>query len=93
MESGDIPTGTEVGVRELRNHLSRYLGRVESGDTFVVTDHGRAVAQLVPVSGERPIDRLVKEGVVVRPRRRGRPSVEPVPADGTVSDLVAQQRR
>ena len=93
MERGD-KLAAEVGVRELRNHLSRHLARIQAGQTIVVTDHGRAVAQLVPVSGERPIDRLVKEGLVVRAaQRRSRPAVQPLPGTGTVSDLVAQQRR
>ncbi|MGH8902079.1 MAG: type II toxin-antitoxin system Phd/YefM family antitoxin [Egibacteraceae bacterium] len=28
----------EVGIRELRDHLSRYLDRVRDGDELVVTD-------------------------------------------------------
>jgi hypothetical protein len=31
----------EVGVRELRNHLSRYLHRMRYSDEVVVTDRGR----------------------------------------------------
>lgn len=38
-----------VGVRELRQHASRYLARVAAGETLEVTDRGRAVARLVPV--------------------------------------------
>jgi prevent-host-death family protein len=37
-----------VGVRELRQNISRYLDRVKEGETFVVTEHGREVARLVP---------------------------------------------
>jgi prevent-host-death family protein len=46
----------EVGVRELRNHLSRYLDRVRDGDELVVTDRGRAIARVVPVGAERVRD-------------------------------------
>jgi prevent-host-death family protein len=42
-----------VGVRELRQNLSRYLDRVKGGETLVVTEHGREVARLVPL-GSRP---------------------------------------
>ena len=35
-----------VGVRELRQNLSVYLRRVEQGEAFEVTDHGRPVARL-----------------------------------------------
>ena len=34
----------EVGIRELKNHLSRYLDHVRDGDEVVVTDRGRAIA-------------------------------------------------
>ena len=39
-----------VGVRELRQNLSRYLDRVKAGEDLVVTEHGREVARLLPVA-------------------------------------------
>lgn len=39
---------TRVGVRELRQNLSRYLERVRRGEVLVVTDRGEEVARLVP---------------------------------------------
>lgn len=36
-------------MRELRQHASRYLARVATGETFEVTDRGRPVAHLVPI--------------------------------------------
>ena len=41
-------TMERIGVRELRQHASRYLARVASGETIEVTDRGRPVALLVP---------------------------------------------
>jgi len=38
----------EIGIRELRNNLSRYIRRVEAGERMSVTAHGRIVAELVP---------------------------------------------
>ncbi len=38
-----------IGVRELRQHASRWLARVASGERLQVTDRGRAVALLIPV--------------------------------------------
>lgn len=84
----------EVGIRELRAHLGDYIDLVRGGDEVVVTERGAAVARLVPIDGGRAIDRLIAEGVVTPasgalgarlPRR--------VKAKGTVSDLVADQRR
>lgn len=37
-----------VGVRELRQNLSRYLDRVKDGETLTVTERGHEVARLVP---------------------------------------------
>jgi prevent-host-death family protein len=83
----------EVGIRELRNHLSRYLHRVRDGDEVVVTDRGRAIARVVPVDGERLLDRLIAEGVVTPARQPKRPAARPIEAKGTVSDLVGDQLR
>ncbi len=83
----------EVGVRELRNNLSRYLERVRDGEEVVVTEHGRAIARLLPLNGERVIDRLVREGKVTPAASPRRPLPKPVKAKGPVSDLVAEQRR
>ena len=41
-------TVISVGVRELKDHLSNYLRQVKSGQTIVITDHGREIAQLIP---------------------------------------------
>lgn len=49
---------TEVGIRELRDHLSRYLDRVQDGEEVVVTDRGRAIARvldLIVVAGDRAL--------------------------------------
>jgi prevent-host-death family protein len=37
-----------VGIRELRQHLSRYIERVKQGEDLVVTERGREVARLIP---------------------------------------------
>ena len=54
-----------IGVRELRQHASRYLARVAEGETLEVTDRGRPVAHLVPVRTDAWED-LVFSGRVSR---------------------------
>lgn len=84
----------EVGIRELRADLSRWMKRVRDGEELVVTDRGKAVARIVSTSGEPAFDRLVAAGLIEpardrsgwRPERRAR-------VRATVSDLVAEQRR
>ncbi|MBA2504932.1 MAG: type II toxin-antitoxin system prevent-host-death family antitoxin [Thermoleophilaceae bacterium] len=37
-----------VGIRELRQNLSKHLERVKAGEALAVTERGREVARLVP---------------------------------------------
>ena len=84
----------EAGVRELRDHLSKYLDAVRDGQQVTVTDHGKAVARIVPLSQPRPIDRLIAEGLITPARQPKRPRTRRhIAAKGSVSDLVADQRR
>lgn len=41
---------TRIGIRELRQHASRYLAQVKAGETIEVTERGKLVAVLVPPS-------------------------------------------
>jgi prevent-host-death family protein len=84
----------EVGVRELKNNLSRYLDRVSGGLEVVVTERGRPVARLLRI--DEPADQLgdlIAAGLVRPPRTAVRRLPRPIAASGTVSDLVADQRR
>lgn len=83
----------EVGIRELRAHLSRYIDRVRDGEDIVVTDRGVAVARIVPMDGQRKIDRLIAAGLVSAASKPKGPPPRPVKTRGTVSDLVSEQRR
>jgi prevent-host-death family protein len=70
-----------VGVAELRQNLSRWLRRVEKGERLLVTDRNRPVAELgPPPTTGAALDRLVAEGRVSPPKRRGLP--EPLELDG-----------
>ena len=66
---------TTVGIADLRQNLSLYLRRVENGERLLVTDRNRPVAELgPPPSTGRALDRLIAEGRVTRPIRRGLPA-------------------
>jgi len=43
-----------VGIRELKNRLSRFIDEVKHGEVILVTDRGRVVAELRQPSGEGP---------------------------------------
>jgi prevent-host-death family protein len=70
-----------VGIAELRQNLSLYLRRVENGERMLVTDRNKVVAELgpAPTTGQA-LDRLIAEGRVARPARRGLPP--PLQMDG-----------
>ena len=55
-----------IGVRELRQHASRYLDRVKLGETVEVTERGKLVALLGPPNPlDDARDRLIAEGRLI----------------------------
>jgi prevent-host-death family protein len=84
----------QVGVRELKNHLSRYLAQVADGAQVIVTERGRPIAQLTPIdSTTNALSDLVGAGLVRPPTALSRSRPTPVASAGSVSELVADQRR
>ncbi|WIY83855.1 type II toxin-antitoxin system prevent-host-death family antitoxin [Propionimicrobium sp. PCR01-08-3] len=82
-----------VGIRELRDGLSRHLKSVREGHTITVTDHGRPIARIVPADGPTVLELMIAEGVVTPARAPRRPLPEPIKTAGPVSDLISEQRR
>lgn len=82
----------DVGVRELKQNLSRYLDRVAAGEIVRVTDRGRPKALLVPVPDSTQLDRGIEEGWIRPPKRSG--LTEGVRSTGfrSVADLLAEDR-
>lgn len=39
-----------VSSTEAKNQLNRLLGDVKAGDSFIITNHGEPVAQLIPIA-------------------------------------------
>jgi prevent-host-death family protein len=83
----------EVGIRELRDQLSRHLAEVREGRTVTVTDHGTPIARIVPVQRLTKLEQLRVEGRIQRARTRKQPAPAPLTTAGTVSDLIDEQRR
>lgn len=85
-----------VGIREMRQNLSRYARRAKDGEAFVITDRGTEVAQLGPAPARASaIDRLVAE----RGARRGHGDLLdvldelPEPIAGPSTEAVLDQLR
>ncbi len=80
-----------VGVRELRQHASRYLDRVKAGESIEVTERGTPVAMLIPVVRDEIRDRLVQDGRL-SPARGPRRLPEPVEAPRSTAEILDELR-
>jgi prevent-host-death family protein len=81
-----------VGMKTLKNKLSECVHAAAAGETVVITERGRKVAQLVPMPQptESVIERGIREGWV-RPAKRG-PDWPPkgIPVPGlTLEEILA----
>ena len=54
---------TAIGVYDAKTQLPKLLERVSRGERFVITKHGRPVAQLVPAesAGEPNMNETIRE--------------------------------
>jgi antitoxin (DNA-binding transcriptional repressor) of toxin-antitoxin stability system len=91
----------ETGIRQLKDHLSRYIRRIEAGERISVTAHGRVVAELVPPGGRGRTspgsrwDEMIAAGMLHPPVEAGDPfEAWPdirLPA-GTAAELIDSDR-
>jgi prevent-host-death family protein len=92
--------GKTVGVRELRQNLSRYLERVKDGETLTVTERGHEVARLVPSHPDvspgylrlaEKFGATIPKGDLVETSKKLPPLANPHPA-GTADAILAEGR-
>ena len=91
-----------VGIRELKNRLSEFVRLVEAGESVLVTDHGRVVAELSPpgrttLPSPPPTGAaaLVARGEATSGAPHDPALYTPLPrllADGTAEALLAEER-
>jgi prevent-host-death family protein len=82
----------DVGVRELKQHLSEYLERASRGEIIRVTDRGQPKAILGPVPGSGRLVQGVAEGWI-----KGAEESEPVPvprakASRSIAEVIGEDR-
>lgn len=82
----------DVGIRDLKNNLSRHLKSVQDGNSITVTDHGKPIARIEPVSGISRLDQLIAEGQVTPAMEPKGRLPEPIQAEGSVLEFIAEQR-
>lgn len=55
-----------VGIRELKENISRYLKKVRSGEQIIVTDRKREIAMILPMNNrddqEEKLYHLIRRG-------------------------------
>jgi prevent-host-death family protein len=85
-----------VGVRELKARLSEYLRRVRTGETIVITDHGRPVGRIVPADQplEARLEAMVESGSLAWSGQKLEPIVPAARVRGepSVAELLIQER-
>lgn len=81
-----------IGVRELQQHASAALRRVERGETLGVTERGRLVALLSPASVATGAGALLAAGRVQPARRTAAELPDPVPAARSVAEVLDELR-
>jgi antitoxin (DNA-binding transcriptional repressor) of toxin-antitoxin stability system len=85
-----------VGLKVLKNKLSEYVRIAANGETVLVTDRGRVVAEMnAPQPAhkhgkkESVIERGIREGWITPAKRRG-PPPPPPPGIMTLEELMEE---
>jgi prevent-host-death family protein len=75
----EITAKLSVGVRELRQDASKVLKLVKGGETILVTERGKPVAEIRPIK-EITMQDLIDAGIVTPAKAKFDPKVfEPLP--------------
>jgi prevent-host-death family protein len=85
-----------VGLKTLKNKLSEYVRAAAAGETIVITDRGRPVAEIVPPHPKTETwkERGVREGWLTPARRPFAPLPPRQPIPGyTLEQLLADLDR
>jgi prevent-host-death family protein len=88
----------QVGARELKNRLGKYLKRIKLGETVVVTDRGVPIAELRPIdsgklSVEERLTRMADAGDFTPASGRRLMRFEPISVRGkAVAVTIIEER-
>ncbi|HEU4490889.1 MAG TPA: type II toxin-antitoxin system prevent-host-death family antitoxin [Jiangellales bacterium] len=80
-----------IGIRELRQHASRWVARAAAGETIEITDRGRLVAALGPPPRGNRYERLVGTGEIRPPEAVLPGSPPPEAAEPLTPHLEAER--
>jgi prevent-host-death family protein len=87
---------TEVGIRELKTQLSAYLRQVKAGGTVVITDRGKPIGRIVPLTEpiKTQLDSLQQAGLIAWSGKKLSALAPAARTQGerTVADLLLEDR-
>ena len=86
------PDYMDVGIRDLKAHLSEYVQRAHRGEVITVTDRGRPAAVLAPIPGRLRLDDGIREGWVTPPSRDGLGPAVRASAERTIAEVLDEDR-
>lgn len=81
-----------VGLKTLKDKLSEYVRAAASGETIVITDRGRPIAEIGPPApkNESVLERGIREGWITPAVRGPNWPPKPTPIEGyTLEQLLA----
>ncbi|MBA7715040.1 hypothetical protein ES703_124077 [subsurface metagenome] len=89
-----------IGIRELKIHLSRYIGKVESGEEIIITNRNEPVARIIrePSSNKKLRDiltRMAGQGLIILPKQSlKKRNTLPIAIKGKkMSEIIIGERR
>jgi len=89
-------TEMTVGIRDLKAQLSNYLRQVKAGATLIITERGRPVGRIVPLSPsvEDRVQELIQAGLMAWSGNKLAPMAPVARTRGNrmVADLLLEDR-
>lgn len=82
----------QVSVRDLKNHLSKYLHKVQDGEQIIVASHHVPIAKLLPIPKANQLISQM-EGLSWNGKKPLGGKRRPIITGKTVSDYVLEDRR
>lgn len=101
MATQEVALERAVGIRALRDRLTRYVAQARRGNRLVVTDRGAPVAMLLPyrdsakgAGAEARLAALLASGHVTPAERAFRKRLAPIRGAGRLpSRIIVESRR
>ena len=88
---------TKAGIKELKARLSAYLRQVKAGETIIITDRGKPIGRIVPMT--QPVDTVIESlqqaGLIAWSGKKLSPLAPAAPrtqGDRTVAELLLEDR-